>query len=152
MHDIRAIREQPEVYDRGWASRGLAPQTGTILALDEALRAAQTLLQAAQNRRNEASRLIGQAKAKKDEAEARRLMDEVEALKGEIAAATETAARVGGELNEILAALPNVPAPDVPEGADERGNVEVRRWGEPFALEKARDHVDLGAGLGMMDF
>ena len=152
MHDIRAIREQPEVYDRGWASRGLAPQTGTILALDEALRAAQTLLQAAQNRRNEASRLIGQAKAKKDEAEARRLMDEVEALKGEIAAATETAARVGGELNEILAALPNVPAPDVPEGADEQGNVEVRRWGEPFALEKARDHVDLGAGLGMMDF
>jgi seryl-tRNA synthetase len=152
MHDIRAIREQPEVYDRGWASRGLAPQTGTILALDEALRAAQTLLQAAQNRRNEASKLIGQAKAKKDEAEARRLMDEVEALKGEIAAATETAARVGGELNEILAALPNVPAPDVPEGADERGNVEVRRWGEPFALEKARDHVDLGAGLGMMDF
>jgi len=152
MHDIRAIREQPEVYDRGWASRGLAPQTGTILALDEALRAAQTLLQAAQNRRNEASKLIGQAKAKKDEAEARRLMDEVEALKGEIAAATETAARVGGELNEILAALPNVPAPDVPEGADEQGNVEVRRWGEPFALEKARDHVDLGAGLGMMDF
>ena len=152
MHDIRAIREQPEVYDRGWASRGLAPQTGTILALDETLRAAQTLLQAAQNRRNEASKLIGQAKAKKDEAEARRLMDEVEALKGEIAAATETAARVGGELNEILAALPNVPAPDVPEGADEHGNVEVRRWGEPFALEKARDHVDLGAGLGMMDF
>ena len=94
MHDIRAIREQPEVYDRGWASRGLGPQTATILALDAELRAAQTALQAGQNRRNEASRLIGRAKAKKDEAEARRLMDEVEALKGEIGRATETAAAV----------------------------------------------------------
>ncbi len=152
MHDIRAIRERPEVYDRGWQSRGLGPQTAAILALDAELRAAQTSLQAAQGRRNDASKLIGQAKAKKDEAEAARLMAEVETLKASIARDTETEARTGAALREILAALPNLPADGVPEGADEHGNVEVRRFSEPYKIENPKDHVDLGAGLGMMDF
>jgi seryl-tRNA synthetase len=152
MHDIRAIRDDPGAYDRAWDSRGLAPQTPAILALDERLRAAQTALQAAQSRRNEASKLIGQAKARKDEAAARALMDEVEALKGVMAENTEAEARLGGELRDLLAALPNVPAPEVPPGADERDNVEARRWSEPNGLDGAKDHVELGAGLGMMDF
>ena len=152
MHDIRAIRDNPQAYDHAWARRGLSAQTPAILALDEQLRAAQTALQAAQNRRNEASKLIGQAKAKKDEAEAARLMAEVEGLKGEIVAQTEAETRLGAELRELLAGLPNLPADDVPDGADERSNVEIRRYGEPFRLERVQDHVDLGVALGMADF
>jgi seryl-tRNA synthetase len=152
MHDIRAIRENPKAYDRGWASRGLAPQTAEILALDAALRQGQTALQAAQSRRNEASKLIGQAKARKDEAAAAALMAEVEGLKGVIAEAS--AAETDGEagLHALLAPLPNLPAPDVPEGADENDNVEIRRWGEPAVLAAPMDHVELGGRLGLMDF
>ena len=152
MHDIRAIRDNPQAYDQAWARRGLSAQTPAILALDEQLRAAQTALQAAQNRRNDASKLIGQAKARKDEAEAARLMAEVEGLKGEIAAQTEAESGLGAELRDILAGLPNLPDDDVPDGADEHDNVEVRRYGEPFKLERVQDHVDLGVALGMADF
>jgi len=152
MHDIRAIRDNPEAYDKAWARRGLSSQTPAILALDAELRAAQTALQAAQSRRNDASKLIGQAKAKKDEAEASRLMAEVEALKGEMAEQADIEARVAPQLRDVLAALPNLPADEVPDGADEHDNVEVRRFGEPFKLERVQDHVDLGVGLGMADF
>jgi seryl-tRNA synthetase len=152
MHDIRAIRDNPDAYDRAWASRGLTPQTPAILALDQTLRAVQTALQAAQSRRNEASKLIGQAKAKKDEAAASALMAEVEALKGTIAEETAREAETGEALRSLAAALPNLPAPDVPPGADEHGNVELRRHGAPRAIEAPKDHVDLGEGLGMMDF
>jgi seryl-tRNA synthetase len=152
MHDIKAIRDDPGAFDRAWTSRGLAPQSAELLTLDERLRAAQTALQAAQSRRNEASKLIGQAKAKKDDAGAAALMAEVEGLKATIAAETATEADAAAQLREKLAALPNVPAPDVPPGADEHGNVEVRRFSEPYRIENPKDHVDLGAGLGMMDF
>ena len=80
MHDIKAIRDNPEAFDRAWESKGLSSQTSAILVLDARLRAAQTALQDAQSRRNDASKLIGQAKARKDEAEAQRLMAEVEAI------------------------------------------------------------------------
>jgi len=149
MHDIKAIRDNPAAFDAGWSSRGLSAQTPAILALDEQLRAAQTALQAAQSRRNDASKLIGQAKAKKDEAGAAALMSEVEALKGEMTTQAEVEARVGGELRDLLASLPNIPDPQTPAGADESENVEVRRHGEPLRLNNARDHVDLGAALGM---
>jgi seryl-tRNA synthetase len=152
MHDIKAIRENPEAYDRAWASKGLGPQTPAILELDARLRGAQTALQTAQSRRNEASKLIGQAKAKKDEAEAQRLMAEVEALKGALAEQGEVERATGEELRGLLATLPNLPAADVPPGDDEDGNVEVRRWGEPFAISSPKDHVDLGEGLGLLDF
>jgi seryl-tRNA synthetase len=152
MHDIKAIRENPEAYDRAWASKGLEAQSAAILAVDARLRAAQTELQTAQSRRNEASKLIGQAKAKKDEAEARRLMAEVEALKGTLADQAEVEREAGDELRGVLATLPNLPADDVPAGEDESGNVEVRRWGEPFAISNPKDHVDLGEALGLLDF
>lgn len=149
MHDIRAIRENPAAFDAGWSSRGLSPQTPTILALDEQFRAAQTALQVAQTGRNEASKLIGQAKAQKDEARAAELMAQVEALKGEMAAQAEVEQAVGAELRDILSRLPNIPDTDVPVGEDEAANVEIRRKGEPVRLNHARDHVDLGAPLGM---
>jgi seryl-tRNA synthetase len=152
MHDIKAIRDDPEAYDRAWALRGLAPQTPVILALDAELRAAQTALQQAQSRRNDVSKLIGVAKAKKDDAEAARLMAEVEDLKGEIGRQGEAERVTGETLRALIASLPNLPADDVPEGEDERANVEQRRWGEPVAIAKPKDHVDLGTGLGLMDF
>ena len=152
MHDIRALRDDPASFDAGWARRGLPSQTGPILALDEKLRACQTALQAEQSRRNEASRLIGAAKARKDEAEAGVHMAEVEKLKLAIAVRTQKEASLGAALHDLLAALPNLPAPDAPDGPDETGNVEIRRWGEPDTAAAAKDHVELGSALGMMDF
>jgi len=152
MHDIKAIRDNPAFYDRGWASRGLGPQTPTLLALDRDLRAAQTAVQTAQSRRNEASKLIGQAKAQKDEARAAELMAQVEALKAEMAEAAEAEVRLGKDLRDLLAALPNIPDSIVPPGEDETGNLEQDRHGDPRRMNHARDHVDIGAGLGGMDF
>jgi seryl-tRNA synthetase len=116
------------------------------------MRTATTALQAAQSRRNDASKLIGQAKAKKDEVAAAALMSEVEALKAEMTTQGEIEARIGGQLRDLLASLPQIPDAQVPAGADEAGNVEQRRHGDPVRLNNARDHVDLGAALGGMDF
>ena len=157
MHDIKAIRDNPEAYDAAWAKRGLAPQSSAILAIDQRLRAAQTAGQEAQSKRNEASKLIGQAKGRKDEAEAARLMEAVEGFKVDLAAAGDAEKVESEALRSLLASLANLPADDVPLGEDEHGNVEVRRWGDPkdvpaATLNKPKDHVDLGEGLGMMDF
>ena len=157
MHDIKAIRDNPQAYDAAWAKRGLAGQSEAILAIDQRLRAAQTAGQEAQAQRNEASKLIGQAKARKDEAEAARLMALVEGFKAELATTAEAERLEAEALRNLLAALANLPADDVPLGEDEHGNVEVRRHGDPASVPAARlnapkDHVDLGAALGMMDF
>jgi seryl-tRNA synthetase len=152
MHDIRAIRLDPDTYDTGWAKRGASPAAAVLVALDEKRRQAQTALQQAQSRRNEVSGQIGRAKAKGDAPGAEALMTEVETLKQEIASQTAIEADLATELRDVLAGLPNIPAADVPEGEDETANLEVRRWGEPDARNPAKDHVDLGAALGMMDF
>jgi seryl-tRNA synthetase len=152
MFDVKAIRDEPAAYDRAWASRGLPPQSPAILEADQRLRAAQTAFQAAQQRRNEASKLIGAAKKSGDEAKAAELMAEVEALKGEIAAQTEAETAAAEDLRNLLSSIPNIPAEDVPQGADETENVEVRRWGQPRATTAPKDHVALGEGLGGMDF
>lgn len=152
MHDIRAIRETPELYETAWAAKGRSGAAAQAVDLDAKLRAAKLALETAQSRRNEASKLIGQAKARKDEVEATRLMAEVEQVKGVLAEQAEIERAVSGELHDLLAGLPNIPLPDVPAGADEHDNVEVRRWGEPFAISAPKDHVDLGEGLGLVDF
>ncbi|MEW6389969.1 MAG: serine--tRNA ligase [Pseudomonadota bacterium] len=157
MHDIKAIRDNPEAFDRHWSAKGRSGAAAEAVKLDAQLRAAQTTLQEAQAKRNESSKLIGMAMAKKDEAEAQRLMAEVETLKGVMATAAEEQELVGGKLKDLLASLPNIPAPEVPEGDDEAGNVEQRRWGDAAKLpagklNKPKDHVDLGAALGGMDF
>jgi seryl-tRNA synthetase len=157
MHDIKAIRDNPDAFDRQWSAKGRSGAAAEAVKLDAQLRAAQTALQEAQAKRNESSKLIGMAKAKKDEAEAQRLMAEVETLKGVMATAAEEEAMVGGKLKDLLASLPNIPAPEVPAGEDEAGNVEQRRWGDAAKLpagklNKPKDHVDLGAALGGMDF
>ncbi len=152
MHDIKALRLDPEAYDRAWRARGLPPQTPRLLGVDADLRDAQTALQTAQSRRNEVSKLIGRAKAAKDEAAADAAMGEIESLKATIASETARETAAAAELHGLLAALPNLPADGVPEGEDESGNVEIRRWGEVSDQALKRDHVDLGEGLGLMDF
>lgn len=157
MHDIKAIRDNQQAFEAAWSAKGRSGAAAEAVRLDAQLRAAQKALQDAQAKRNESSKLIGQAKAKKDEAEAQRLMAEVEALKGVMAASAEEEGAAAGKLKDLLASLPNIPAPEVPKGEDEAGNVEVRRWGDPSKLPAGRlnnpkDHVDLGAALGGMDF
>lgn len=153
MHDIKALRDAPESYDAAWARRGLPPQTPAILELDRAVRAAKQQRMDGEAARNAASKLIGAAKARKDEAEAQRLMAEVAAAKAAIEAAGPAEAEAQAALDKLLAALPNLPDPTVPDGADEAGNVEESRVGSPRRFNYApRDHVALGEGLGLMDF
>ena len=152
MHDIRAIRETPELYEAAWAAKGRSGAAALAVELDARLRAAKLALETAQSRRNDASKLIGQAKARKDEAEAERLMTEVEQVKGVLTEQAEVERAAAAELHDLLAGLPNIPLPDVPAGAGEQDNVEVRRWGEPFAISSPKDHVDLGERLGLVDF
>ena len=152
MHDIRAIRETPELYEKAWAAKCSSGKVAEIVDLDARLRASKTAAQAAQAERNEASKKIGQAKAQKNEAEAQRLMAHVEALKGDLANHAEMERMAGESLRKLVASLPNVPAPDVPPGEDENDNVEVRRWGEPFAIASPKDHAALGESSRLMDF
>ncbi|OQW45689.1 MAG: serine--tRNA ligase [Proteobacteria bacterium SG_bin6] len=150
MHDIRFIRENPEAFDAGLARRGLDPQAAALLALDERRRALITELQAGQARRNEASKAIGAAKAAKDEATAQALMAEVAALKERLPAIEAEEKALGEELQAALAIIPNLPGADVPDGADEHGNVEVSRWGTPRVFDfTPREHADLAPALGM---
>jgi seryl-tRNA synthetase len=152
MHDIKAIRENPDRYERAWAAKGLSGKAAAAVALDASLRAALTSAETAQAKRNELSKQIGQAKAQKDEARAADLLAQVETLKGEGAQAAEDQAKLSAELRDLLAALPNLPDESVPAGDDEAGNVEVRRHGTPRLINNPKDHVDIGEGLGGMDF
>ncbi len=157
MHDIRAIRENPDLYDAGWARRGLPLMAKKIIDFDAKLRAASTAKQDAEAQRNAASKSIGAAKAKKDEAEASRLMEQVAGLKTRIEETSVDEAKWQKERDDLLASIPNLPAIDAPDGADEHGNIEVRRWyiqtgAAPPALDLTADHVTLGEALGMMDF
>jgi len=150
MHDIRFIRENPAAFDAGLARRGAAPLSAEILALDEQSRAIKTQLQVGQARRNEASKLIGQAMAAGDKDKAEALKAEVAALKDGTPALEAQERELGDALTAMLAAIPNLPADDVPEGADEDANVEVSRWGTPRVFEFApQDHADFGPALGL---
>ncbi|WP_421839625.1 serine--tRNA ligase [Novosphingobium sp.] len=150
MHDIRLIRENPAGFDTALARRGVAPQSAAILALDTARRDVATRMQEAQARRNEASKAIGAAMGKGDKDTAEALKSEVAELKTALPALEEDERRLTAELNAALAALPNLPAADVPEGEDEAGNVEVSRWGTPRTFDfQPIEHADLGPPLGL---
>ena len=151
MLDLRWIRENPRDFDRALARRGLEPVSEAILALDADRRARQTELQAHQARRNEASRAIGAAK--KEGGDAAGLIEEVAAIKTRMQALEDECAGIGGEIDALLMDVPNPPSADVPDGPDESANVELRRFGAPPAFPfEARDHVEIGEALGMMDF
>ncbi|WP_207458695.1 serine--tRNA ligase [Azospirillum sp. SYSU D00513] len=150
MHDIRAIRENPEAFDRGLARRGLEPMSPALLDLDSRRRSLQTQLQEMQARRNEAAKEIGAAK--KEGRDAQPLMDEMTRLKEQLPQTEEQEKALGAELDEMLASIPNLPADDVPDGPDETANMEIRRWGEARAIPGAKQHFELGEALGLMDF
>ncbi len=150
MHDLRFIREDPEAFDAGLARRGLASQASAILALDERKRALTTELQIGQARRNEASKTIGAAMANGDAPTADTLKAEVAALKGGLPVVVDEERALNAELQDRLAAIPNLPAADVPAGDDETGNVEQKRWGDARTFDfTPREHADLGPTLGM---
>ncbi|MFN3370124.1 MAG: serine--tRNA ligase [Sphingomonadaceae bacterium] len=146
MHDLKALRADPAAFDAGLARRGVANASADLLAADRHLRAVQTALQAALARRNEASKAIGAARAARDEARAEALMAEVALLKAEIAGAEAEERDALAALEALAATLPNLPADDVPDGLDESGNVEVRRWGD--ARAGGFEHDALAERLG----
>ncbi|MBB6123124.1 serine--tRNA ligase [Sphingobium subterraneum] len=149
MHDIKAIRENPAAFDAALARRGLEPQSPYILAFDEQRRAAMTAVQAGQARRKELSAAFGQAKAKGLDPAAE-VVAELEALKAQLPQGEADEQQAGQALDALLAAIPNLPADDVPEGPDESANVEVSRWGTPATFAFApQDHADFGPVLGM---
>tara|TARA_R110002033_G_scaffold48042_3_gene93942 strand:+ start:106798 stop:108078 length:1281 start_codon:yes stop_codon:yes gene_type:complete len=150
MHDIKYIRENPEVFDAALAKRGLDPLARNLLALDEQSRALKTELQNGQARRNEASKSIGQAKGRGDEEAAQTLMAEVAELKSKMLTLEEKEREISGQLQDILATLPNLPADDVPLGEDEDDNVEMERWGKPGQFDfDPKEHSDIGPPLGL---
>ncbi|WP_426264836.1 serine--tRNA ligase [Sphingomonas sp. PWP1-2] len=150
MHDIRSIRENPAAFDAALARRGLSPLAAGLVALDERHRALITEAQTGQARRNEASKAIGAAKAKKDDATAASLMAEVAALKERMHAIEAEEKDVAAQLKAALEIIPNLPADDVPHGAGEGENVEVARWGTPRGFDfTPREHADLAPALGM---
>ncbi|MCW6535763.1 serine--tRNA ligase [Sphingomonas lycopersici] len=150
MHDIRLIRENPSDFDAAMAKRGKEAESAAILDLDRRRRETITELQTGQARRNEASKAIGAAKASKDEATATALMAEVAALKQRLPELEAEEARLGTELDDLLAALPNIPLPDVPTGADEDDNQLVHERGtrRDFAFE-VKEHDAIGPALGL---
>ncbi len=156
MYDIKWIREHPDAFDRGLTRRGLEKLSGKLIALDEKRRAAITTFEQAQARRNSASKEIGEAKKKKDEAAAQKLMAEVNELKVTLPALEAEQKKLGDELDKQLAQIPNLPLDDVPDGADASGNVEHHQFGKKRDFKKdgfePKQHFELGEALGMMDF
>lgn len=148
MLDLKWIRENAAEFDAALARRGLPPQSAAVLELDKKRRAAQTESQQLQQRRNEASKQIGQAKGKGADASA--LMSEVAAIKDGLASLEEDERRIGEELDALLSGIPNVPASDVPVGRDESANVVLRKVGDPPKFDfKPLEHFDVGEKIGM---
>jgi len=153
MFDLKAIRENPDAFDAGWARRGLDPQTPTILEKDKLIRKVKTMVQEAEAARNKASKQIGAAMGRGDKEDAERLKTEVAGAKNVIAALGVQLESEDAVLNDLLASLPNIPADDVPNGASEDENVEIAKWGDPRSFDfDPKAHDDLGEALGMMDF
>ena len=153
MHDIKSIRDNPQAFDAGLKRRGLAPLSAALLAIDEKRRAAILASEQAQARRNAASKEIGEAKKAKDDARASKLMGEVAELKTTMPELELAAKSADEELAKELSAIPNLPLDDVPEGADEHGNVQRHVYGKirNYAFT-TKPHDDLGGALGYMDF
>ena len=152
MHDIRAIRENPAAFDAALARRGVVSASSEVLALDEKRRAAILAAETAQAEQNKASKEVGAAKGRGDEAEFERLRALVAEKKAEVAAMTAEAKALDEALSAALAQLPNLPDASAPDGADENDNVEIRRWGEPRQMNDAKEHYELAGVQAGMDF
>jgi seryl-tRNA synthetase len=153
MHDIKWIRDNPQAFDAGLKRRGLAPLSAALLAIDEKRRAAILKSEQAQARRNAASKEIGDAKKTRDDARAAALMAEVAELKTTMPQLELAAKAADEELARELAAIPNLPLDEVPDGVDEHGNAVRSHFSavRDYAF-KPKPHDDLGGALGYMDF
>jgi seryl-tRNA synthetase len=153
MHDIRFIRENPDVFDRALARRGLPPESKRLIALDEERRKKILEFETAQARRNAASKEIGEAKKNKNDEKAAGLFAEVAALKQTIPALEAQEKAASKSLNDALAEISNLPLADVPDGKDASDNVEHHRFGAKREYSfTPKQHFDLGEALGQMDF
>ena len=155
MHDIREIRENPQAFDEGLRHRGLSPRAESLIALDEKRRAAILALQTAQERRNAVSKQIGLAMARKDTVAAEDYRAEVAGLKATMPELEAAEREATAALELELAAIPNLPLDDTPDGKDENDNVELRRHGAPRSFPDGftpKEHFEIGEALGLMDF
>ncbi len=151
MFDLKAIRADPAAFDAGLAKRGFEPTAAQILDLDDKRRELQTRLQALLQRRNEASRAIGQAKGRGEDGAG--LVAEVAQIKDDIRALEDDERAAAAGLDALLAGQPNTPEEAVPKGVDESANLELRRSGEPRGCDfTAKEHFEIGEALGCMDF
>lgn len=159
MHDIKFIRQNAEAFDAGLLRRGIEPLAAEILKLDEQKRAEQTKIQEKQAEINSYSKFIGQLRSSghgANDDEVIDFMSKIQAVRAEMNLLQhdvkgELAGR--GALEEMLETIPNLPANDVPNGEDEKGNVEVRRFGtQPKMDFTPKAHDELGVALGLMDF
>ncbi len=153
MHDIRAIRENPAAFDAALSRRGDAPMSSELLALDAERRAKITEAETAQSDQKKAAKEVGAAKAKGDEAEFERLRALVGQKKEDVANMQNEAKEIDAKLTDMLARIPNLPADDVPNGADEDDNVEVSTWGTPaeFGFDTV-EHYEIKGVAKAMDF
>lgn len=153
MHDIRRLRDNPAAFDAALARRGDAPVSARLLALDEARRAKILAAETAQAEQNKASKEVGAAKGRGDDAEFERLRALIAEKKSEISVMQDEARALDAQLSDALSRIPNLPADDVPDGTDENDNVEINRWGTPRAFDfKPLEHYDLPAVAPSMDF
>ena len=153
MHDIKAIRENPDAFDAALMRQGHEAVSSSLLALDEARRAKILAAETAQAEQNRASKEVGQANGRGDEAEFERLRALVAEKKAEVAAMQAEARALDDELRDALMGIPNLALPEVPEGKDEDDNVEIRRWGEPRSFDFApKEHFEIAGVKPGMDF
>ncbi|MFN3722779.1 MAG: serine--tRNA ligase [Paracoccaceae bacterium] len=153
MHDIKAIRENPAAFDAALARRGLSAMSSEILALDSDRRAKIVAAETAQAEQNRASKEVGAAKARGDDAEFERLRALVAQTKADIARLTSEAGEQDVALRDLLMGIPNLPLPEVPDGKDEADNVEIHRWGTPRTFDfPPLEHFDIPAAKPGMDF
>jgi seryl-tRNA synthetase len=155
MHDIRSIRDNPKAFDEGLRRRGLSPRAESLIALDNKRRAAILALQSTQERRNAISKQIGVAMARKDTVAADDFRAEVAGLKATMPELEGAEREAGAALDLELAAIPNLPLADTPDGKDENDNVEIRQHGSLPTFQdgfKPKEHFEIGEALGLMDF
>ncbi|MBU3070508.1 serine--tRNA ligase [Aestuariicella sp. G3-2] len=151
MLDPKFIRTNPEETAQALKKKGFTLDVSSLVSLDEERKAIQVKTENLQQERNARSKGIGQAKAKGEDIAP--LLKEVDDLKQQLAEAESQLSTIQAQMESILSGIPNVPSAEVPEGADEEDNVEIRRWGEPRSFDfEVKDHVDLGASLGGLDF
>ena len=153
MHDIRAIRENPAAFDAALSRRGLEPMSDRVLSLDADRRARIVAAETAQADQNRASKEVGAAKARGDDAEFERLRAMIAEKKADVTKLQAEASLLDGRLRDLLMEIPNLPLDSVPEGKDETDNVELRRWGNPRTFDfKPVEHFEIAGVRPGMDF